>query len=211
MKVFYIHGWFQNCDCVVNWWCQSCIGVFSVGSPVVLPADPKDDDEDEVSCHGSPSGLEELAQHTSVPDDSTSDLSSSLSSSSNERIARVASQLLELKKVMNGKSTESTGSSQQIPLEQEKVTAGSVICHEKVSKVASFLQGTLDAKHPRGIATPQNSRRTTTSANPHVLPEFVSRMHYRSRSVPVYFDSCGVGKFLDFSIGFVLVGFCNMP
>ena len=136
---------------------------------------PKDDeDDDDVSRHGSPSGLEELAQHALVPDDSTSDLSSSLSSSSQDRIARVASQLTELKKVMNGESTESTESSRHIPLQGEKVTTGSVICQEKVSKVASLLKNTLDAKNLRGIATPQNSRRTTQSANPYVLPDFVS-------------------------------------
>ena len=106
--------------------------------------------------------------------DGTSEVSSSLSSSSSAKIQRVAEQL-DLLKANLGSLTgvvavEKEAVSKEVKFERSTASTATVssVSLDKIAKVANILH----ESKARRVATPQAGFKP--SQNPHVLPEFAS-------------------------------------
>lgn len=122
----------------------------------------------------SPSGLEELADMAPPgSSDGTSEVSSSLSSTSSAKIQRVAEQL-DLLKAKVGSFTGVVAIEKKDvakDVNPPTVPSTTTVSSDKIAKVANILS----ASKARPVATPQaGSKPSVSSQNPFVLPEFVS-------------------------------------
>ena len=143
--------------------------------------------DDDVDHHGHADGLEDLAASVAAPasSDVGSDLSS-LSSAAEDRIQRVVEQLTLLKSHLPPQCDVASGSNghknEEQPVHENdelKTTPG--VCEDKVGKVTQLLLQAGRKQEGRPVATPQNKSLPTVdgkSSNPHVLPPFVSRLHF---------------------------------
>ena len=144
-----------------------------------------DEDGEKFDHHGHSDGLEDLAASVAEPasSDVGSDLSS-LSSATQERLHRVVAQLTRLKSQSCDVASESNGhKNEEQPVHgNDELKTSPGVCEDKVGKVKQLLLLQAGRKQEgRPVATPQNRSSSTVvgkSSNPHVLPPFVSRLHF---------------------------------